>query len=319
MVYNRHIMNSKTYTVGQVAGQCRVAVKTVQYYADEGLLRPRGGATDAGYRLFTDEDVADLRLIRSLRALGFSLDAIGKLMRGAADPHETAQLQLDIIDLQLRGLRRQRTIVANALSMDDDSDVRRRLQLGVAAASLGAAEREAAVERFLDRTRQGQPLEPESRLRRMLVMDLPDELTDDQLESWLSLSDLLEVDDFIATLHAQHEPFNGRGADTAASLGPATQAIIAEAVVAMSEGCDAQSERVRSLARRWAQAFADALGRDNDLQFRRWFADYAQRTHDPRIERFWRLVAALKGRDGGVSPFTAATQLLVDGLRHDLA
>jgi len=313
-------MSSKTYTVGQVAGRCGVAVKTVQYYADEGLLLPHGGTTEAGYRLFTDEDVADLRLIRSLRALGFSLDAIGKMMRGAADPHETARMQLDIIDVQLRGLARQRTIVANALSVDDDTDVRRRLQLGVAAASLGAAEREAAVERFLDRTRQGQPLEPESRLRRMLVMDLPDELTDAQLESWLALSKLLDDDDFIDMLHAQHEPFKGHGADAAgAAIGASIQPIIAQAVEALGEGCDAQSERVRSLALRWTQAFADALGRDNDMEFRRWFAGYAQRTNDPRIERFWRLVAALKGGTGGVSPFTAAQQLLIDGLKNELA
>src|SRR5690348_1181528 len=143
-------MKSEAFTVGQLAARCRVGVKTVQYYADEGLLTPHGGTTEAGYRLFTEEDVSDLRSIRSLRALGFSLDAIGKLMRGHDDPHEMAKMQLDVIDVQLKSLRHQRTIVASALARGDDADVRRRLALAAGAASLGAAEREAAVDRFLD-------------------------------------------------------------------------------------------------------------------------------------------------------------------------
>jgi hypothetical protein len=135
------------------------------------------------------------------------------------------------------------------------------------------------------------------------------------LESWLALSELLEDEDFIATLHAQHEPFNASGAEAAAaSIGASMQSILGEAVEALNDGCDPGSERVRSLAQRWMQAFADALGRPNDDEFHRWFAEYALRTNDPRIQRFWELVADLKGRPGGVSPFIAAQQLLLDGL-----
>lgn len=321
-------MTTKTYTVGQLASRCGVAVKTVQFYADEGLLRARGGATDAGYRLFTDADAADLRMIRSLRALGFSLEAIRGMLGGAADPHSAARLQLDIVDTQLRSLRRQRAIIASALAADGASDVRRRLQLAEAAATLGAAERDAAVERFMERVRRAEPLEPESELRRMVAMDLPDDLTDAQLDAWLELSAIMEDETFIAVLHAQHEPFRAHagtigGPDDEpqskrAGFGAVVGPIVAQAGAALADGCKPDSARVSELVERWVRAFAEGLDRTDDVAFRKWLLDYARKTNDPRMQRFWELVGTMKGRPGGVSPFVAAQQLLIDGLAAEL-
>jgi DNA-binding transcriptional MerR regulator len=310
-------MTTKAYTVGQLAARCGVAVKTVQFYAEEGLLRARGGATDAGYRLFTDDDDADLRMIRSLRALGFSLDAIRGMLGGAADPRSAAQLQLEIVDTQLRSLRRQRTIIASALAAADASDLRRKLHLAEAAATLGAAERDAVVERFMDRVRCGEPLPPDSNLRRMIAMDLPDDLTDGQLDAWLELSALMEDETFIAVLHAQHDPFRDRPGHEAfgAAIGP----IVAEAMTALADASGPESSRVSHLVERWVRAYSDGLGRPDDAAFRRWLLDYAAQTNDPRMQRFWELAGALKGRPAGVSPFIAAQQLLIDGLAAKLA
>jgi len=310
-------MDLKLLTVGQLAARCRVAVKTVQFYAEEGLLRARGGTTDAGYRLFTEDDVADLRAIRSLRALGFSLEAIRGMLAGSADPRSTAQLQLELVDAQLRALRRQRATIAAAISSGEDPDVRRRLQLAQAAASLGAMERGAAIDRFMERVRKGAPLGPESKLRQMVAMDIPDELSDDQLEAWLELSALIEDDSFVGVLHAQHEPFkpDDPAADASrAAFAEAVGPVIAEAVSALHDSCDPDSDRVRALVVRWVGAFARGLGRPEDGAFRRWLLDYARRTNDPRIQRFWELVATMKGRPASVSPFVAAQQLLIDGL-----
>lgn len=310
-------MDRKLLTVGQLAARCRVAVKTVQFYADEGLLRARGGTTEAGYRLFTEDDVADLRAIRSLRALGFSLEAIRGMLVGSTDARSTAQLQLELVDAQLRALRRQRAAIAAAISSDGDSDVRRRLQLAQAAASLGAMEREAAIDRFMDRVRKGAPLGSESKLRQMIAMDIPDELSDVQLEAWLELSALIEDDSFVGVLHAQHEPFESDDPAADASRAKFADAVgpfIADAVSALHANCDPQSERVRTLVNRWVSAFAGGLGHRDDAAFRRWLLDYTRRTNDPRIRRFWELVATMKGRPASVSPFIAAQQLLVDGL-----
>jgi len=304
-------------TVGQLAARCRVAVKTVQFYAEEGLLRARGGSTEAGYRLFTEDDVADLRTIRSLRALGFSLDAIGGMLAGSADPRSTAQLQLELVEAQLRALRRQRAAIAAAISSDGDADVRRRLQFAQAAASLGAMERDALIERFMERVRKGAPLGSDSELRQMVAMDIPDELSEEQLEAWLELSALVDDDSFVGVLHAQHEPFkpDDPAADASrAAFAQAVGPVIAEAVSALHDNCEPNSERVSALVVRWVSAFARGLGRRDDEAFRRWLLDYARRTNDPRIQRFWELVATMKGRPASVSPFVAAQQLLIDGL-----
>jgi len=312
-------MKTRGYTVGQLASRCGVAVKTVQFYSDEGLLKARGGTTDAGYRLFTDEDVADLRALRSLRALGFSLEAIRGMLAGSSDAHSTARLQLEIVDAQLRALRRQRAVIASAMSYDKEPDVRRRLQLAQAAASLGAVEREAAIDRFMDRVRKGAPLESDSTVRQMVAMDLPDELTDVQLEAWLELSALIDDDSFVGVLHAQHEPVSQRadardGGDGGSAFAEVIGPIVAEAVRALDDGCGSKSDRVSALVEKWSGAFARGLGREDDVSFRRWLLDYARRTSDPRIQRFWELVATMKGRPAHVSPFIAAQRLLIDGL-----
>jgi alpha-ketoglutarate-dependent taurine dioxygenase len=178
-------------------------------------------------------------------------------------------------------------------------------------------ERDAAIERFMDRVRKGAPLGSDSKIRQIVAMDIPDELTDDQLEAWLELSGLIEDDSFVGVLHAQHEPFKSDDPAAAASRAAFAEAvgpIIAEAASALHDGCDPNCERVRALVVRWVSEFARGVGRRDDAAFRRWLVDYSRRTNDPRIQRFWELVATMKGRPASVSPFVAAQQLLIDGL-----
>jgi MerR family copper efflux transcriptional regulator len=52
--------------IGEVARRTGLSVKTIRFYCDEGLLQPKG-RSDAGYRLFDDENLAELTIIRALR------------------------------------------------------------------------------------------------------------------------------------------------------------------------------------------------------------------------------------------------------------
>ena len=65
----------RRYRTGQFAALASVSVRTLRYYDQIGLLCPREH-TDAGYRLYTDEDLVTLQHILALRFLGFSLDEI---------------------------------------------------------------------------------------------------------------------------------------------------------------------------------------------------------------------------------------------------
>lgn len=63
------------YTVGEVAKTAHLTVRTLHHYDRLGLLKP-SGRTDAGYRLYTDDDLALLQQVLFFRELGFGLEEI---------------------------------------------------------------------------------------------------------------------------------------------------------------------------------------------------------------------------------------------------
>ncbi|WP_058043430.1 MerR family transcriptional regulator [Streptomyces roseifaciens] len=71
-----------SYSVGQVSGFTGVTVRTLHHYDKAGLLCP-SERSPAGYRLYSNADLARLQQILFYRELGFSLDEIGTIM---ADP-----------------------------------------------------------------------------------------------------------------------------------------------------------------------------------------------------------------------------------------
>jgi len=66
-------------TVGQVAGQLGVTVRTLHHYDQIGLLVP-GERTPAGYRLYTSDDITRLQNVVVYRRLGFPLAEIALLL-----------------------------------------------------------------------------------------------------------------------------------------------------------------------------------------------------------------------------------------------
>ena len=65
----------RTLGVGPLARLAGVTVRTLHHYDEIGLLRP-SGRTVAGYRRYTEADVARLQRILFYRELGFGLDEI---------------------------------------------------------------------------------------------------------------------------------------------------------------------------------------------------------------------------------------------------
>jgi len=63
------------WKVGELARRTGITVRTLHHYDEIGLLSP-STRSQAGYRLYTREDVARLQQILSLRQLGFSLQEI---------------------------------------------------------------------------------------------------------------------------------------------------------------------------------------------------------------------------------------------------
>ncbi|WP_455836973.1 MerR family DNA-binding protein [Pseudarthrobacter siccitolerans] len=81
-------METKYFKVGQAAELSGTTRKAIRIYEARGLV-PAPQRTEAGYRLFTADDVEVLVFIRRARALGLSLAEVGgvlDLQRGGTQP-----------------------------------------------------------------------------------------------------------------------------------------------------------------------------------------------------------------------------------------
>ena len=72
-------MEAQALRIGQVAQASGLPVKTVRFYSDEGLIHAVG-RSQGGYRLFDQAVVAELRLIRALRALDVTLPELKRIL-----------------------------------------------------------------------------------------------------------------------------------------------------------------------------------------------------------------------------------------------
>lgn len=90
-----------TLHIGEVAERVGLSLRTVRYYEEQGLFAP-AGRTDGGFRLYTEEQVDRLLLIKQMKPLGFSVAQMCELLdacdaRDDADPgaREAAGARID--------------------------------------------------------------------------------------------------------------------------------------------------------------------------------------------------------------------------------
>ncbi|MDO5112412.1 MAG: MerR family transcriptional regulator [Clostridia bacterium] len=102
------------YTTGEMAKLCDITVRTVQFYDERGLLHP-SELTEGGRRLYSDENLARLRLICLLKSLGLSLDAIMGVLQSETSTNVLLLIldeQLKTIDSELSSLHARRKAIA---------------------------------------------------------------------------------------------------------------------------------------------------------------------------------------------------------------
>lgn len=108
--------------IGQLAQIAGVSVDTVRFYERRGVL-PRPERLSSGYRVYSTATLERLRFVKSLQALGFTLDeaadGLRALDRGGAtcaSERWRGEKVVQRIDRQLDDLRRVRERVVRALS-----------------------------------------------------------------------------------------------------------------------------------------------------------------------------------------------------------
>lgn len=67
------------HQIGEAAARVGLSLRTVRYYEEVGLAVP-SGRTDGGFRLYTDNDIARLALVKQMKPLEFSLDEMRDLL-----------------------------------------------------------------------------------------------------------------------------------------------------------------------------------------------------------------------------------------------
>ena len=62
-----------TMHIGEVAARTELSLRSLRHWEEVGLLQP-SGRTDGGFRLYTEDDVEKILVIRRMKPLGFTLD-----------------------------------------------------------------------------------------------------------------------------------------------------------------------------------------------------------------------------------------------------
>ena len=65
--------------IGELAENTGLSLRTIRHYDEVGLVKP-SGRTEGGFRLYSQEDLSRLLLIRRMKPLGFSLGEMTELL-----------------------------------------------------------------------------------------------------------------------------------------------------------------------------------------------------------------------------------------------
>lgn len=108
-----------THTVGQVAKLAHVSVRTLHHYDEIGLLEP-SARSDAGYRLYTLEDLERLQQVLFYKELGFELDDIKAIMTDPGfERREALVHQRDLIAEQALRLEALLGLIDKTIAADE--------------------------------------------------------------------------------------------------------------------------------------------------------------------------------------------------------
>ena len=123
-----HTSLTATQSIGRAAAASGVSAKMIRYYESIGLLGP-AARTGANYRTYDRAAIQTLRFIARARALGFSLDEIGRLLalwrepsRSSAEVKALALHHIADLDQRIAALQSMRTAIEHAAAQCHGDD-----------------------------------------------------------------------------------------------------------------------------------------------------------------------------------------------------
>jgi DNA-binding transcriptional MerR regulator len=114
---------ASTMHIGELAERTGLSTRTVRHYDDVGLLHPTG-RTEGGFRIYSDDDLQRLLVIRRMKPLGYSLEQMAELLSildglQSADGSERDRLQAEL-DAYVTDTEERRAKLARNLDWADE-------------------------------------------------------------------------------------------------------------------------------------------------------------------------------------------------------
>ncbi|MDN5745359.1 MAG: MerR family transcriptional regulator [Nocardioidaceae bacterium] len=74
------VADEELMQIGEIADRSGLSLRTLRHYDDIGLLAP-SARSEGGFRLYTEDDLARLMVIRRMKPLGYSLEDMHQVMQ----------------------------------------------------------------------------------------------------------------------------------------------------------------------------------------------------------------------------------------------
>ena len=311
--------DAELFTIGQLARRTGVPVRTIRFWSDAGVL-PAAQRSPGGYRLYDAEAVARLDLVRTLRELGFELDAVRQILRKQASVADVATAHVRALDAEIRILQLRRAVLRVVAKRDVQT---KEMTLMHRLARLSAQERQQIIDAFVAEVFEGvDPETPGARIAqamRQLPAELPGDPTPEQVDAWVELAELVSDSDFrvrarqMAVAGAQapapETQAGTHGREPAADQQPAYNPalILQHAGGAVAAGIDPGSADAKAVVDR---IVPPSMAADERIRL----ADKMETFTDRQVERYWQLIGVINGRPP-FEPNVPAFEWLITALR----
>ncbi len=77
------------HQIGEVAEIVGLSLRTIRHYGELGVVEP-SGRTAGGFRLYTDQDVERLRLVKAMKPLDFTLEEMRQALEARDRLHDAS-------------------------------------------------------------------------------------------------------------------------------------------------------------------------------------------------------------------------------------
>ena len=115
--------------IGEVATRTELSLRSLRHWEEVGLLHP-SGRTDGGFRLYTEDDVQKILVIRRMKPLGFSLDQMKAVMSDlevlgdpATAPADRSAASQRLEEIRVEALGRRARLVRQVEMADEFLDL----------------------------------------------------------------------------------------------------------------------------------------------------------------------------------------------------